>query len=76
MQTFLKCSVGIHHADYVALSIHKKLALILLTSGGRLVGIVRLWTQATESVLFLYGAHGSLVLKALGYKPGGLGFET
>jgi hypothetical protein len=43
--------VGIRHADHVAPSIRKKLALTSLTSGGRSVGIVQSRTQATE--LFL-----------------------
>jgi hypothetical protein len=41
-------AVGIRHADHVALSDHKKLALTSPTSGGRSVGIVRSRTQATE----------------------------
>jgi hypothetical protein len=41
------------YADHVAPSIRKKLALTLLTSGGRLVGIVRLRTEATEEDRFL-----------------------
>jgi hypothetical protein len=41
-------AVGICHADHVAPSIHKKLALTSLTSGGSSVGIVRLWTEAME----------------------------
>jgi hypothetical protein len=45
-------AVGICHADHVASSIRKKLALISPTSGGRSVGIVRSRTQATE-FLFL-----------------------
>jgi hypothetical protein len=40
--------VGIRHADHVAPSIRKKLALTSLTSGGRSVGVVRLQTEATE----------------------------
>jgi hypothetical protein len=40
--------VGICHADYVASSMCKKSALTSLTSGGRLVGIVRLRTEAME----------------------------
>jgi hypothetical protein len=38
-------AVEIRHADHVAPSIRKKLALTLLTSGGRSVGIVRLRTH-------------------------------
>jgi hypothetical protein len=45
-------AVGIHHADHVAPSIRKKLALTSLTSGGRPVGIVRLRTEALE--FFMY----------------------
>jgi hypothetical protein len=41
-------AVGIRHADHVAYSIHKKLALTSLTSGSRSVGTVRLRTEATE----------------------------
>jgi hypothetical protein len=40
--------VGIRHADHVAPSIRKKLAITSPTSGGRLVGIVRSWTQTME----------------------------
>jgi hypothetical protein len=43
--------LGIRHADHVAPSIRKKLALTSLTNGGLSVGIVRLRTEATE---FLY----------------------
>jgi hypothetical protein len=39
---------GIRHADHVARSIRKKLALTSLTSGGSSVGIVRLRTEAME----------------------------
>jgi hypothetical protein len=41
-------AVGILHADHVALSIRKKLALTSLTSSGRSVGIVRLRTETIE----------------------------
>jgi hypothetical protein len=41
-------AVGIRHADDVAPSIRKKLALTSLTSDGRSVGIVRLRTEAME----------------------------
>jgi predicted short-subunit dehydrogenase-like oxidoreductase (DUF2520 family) len=41
-------AVGIRHADHVAPSIRKTLALTSLTSGCRSVGIVRLRTEATE----------------------------
>jgi hypothetical protein len=40
--------VGIHHADHVAPSIRKMLAITSPTSGGRSVGIVRLRTQTME----------------------------
>jgi hypothetical protein len=40
--------VGIRCADQAKPSICKKLALTSPTSGGRSVGIVRLWTKATE----------------------------
>jgi hypothetical protein len=41
-------ALGIRHADHMAPSIRRKLTLNSLTSGGRLVGIVRLWTDATK----------------------------
>jgi hypothetical protein len=41
-------AVGIRHADHVAPSIRKKLAITSPTSGGRSVGIVRSLTQAME----------------------------
>jgi hypothetical protein len=44
-------ALGIRHADHVAPSIRKKLALTSLTSYGRSVGIVRLRTEATEFFL-------------------------
>jgi hypothetical protein len=44
-------AVGIRHADHVAPSIRKTLALTSLTSGGRSVGIVLLRTEATEFFL-------------------------
>jgi hypothetical protein len=48
-------AVGIRHADHVAPSIRKKLALTSLTSGGCSVGIVRLRIEATEfSFCYLY----------------------
>jgi hypothetical protein len=40
--------VEIRHADHVASSIRKKLAITSPTSGGRSVGIVRSRTQTTE----------------------------
>jgi hypothetical protein len=46
------CSSGIRHADHMAPSIHKKLVLASLTSGGRSVGIVRLRTEAMEISFF------------------------
>jgi hypothetical protein len=45
-------AVGIRHADHVAPSIRKKLALTSLTSGGRSVGIVPLRTEAMEFFIF------------------------
>jgi hypothetical protein len=45
--------VGFRHADHVAPSIRKKLALTSLASGGRSVGIVRLRTEAMEFSLWL-----------------------
>jgi hypothetical protein len=53
-------AVGIRHAHHVAPSILKKLALTLLTSGDRSVGIVRLRTEATEFFL-LFILFNSLV---------------
>jgi hypothetical protein len=41
-------AVGIRHADPVAPSIHKKLAITSQTSGGHSVGIVHSRTQTTE----------------------------
>jgi hypothetical protein len=41
-------AVGIRHADHVALSIRKTLAITSPTSGGRSVGIILLRTQTTE----------------------------
>jgi hypothetical protein len=41
-------AVGIRHADHVAPSIRKKLALASLTSSGRSVGIACLRTEAME----------------------------
>jgi hypothetical protein len=38
----------VRYADHATLSISKKLAPTLPTSGGRAVGIVCLWTEATE----------------------------
>jgi hypothetical protein len=46
-------AVGIRHADHVALSIRKKLAITSQTSGGRSVGIVRSRTQTMEFSLVL-----------------------
>jgi hypothetical protein len=46
-------AIGIRHADHVAPSIRKKLALTSLTSGGRSVGRVRLRTEAMEFLLLL-----------------------
>jgi hypothetical protein len=43
-------AVGIRHADHVAPSILKNLAITSPTSGGRSVGIVRLRTQTMELV--------------------------
>jgi hypothetical protein len=47
-------AVGIRHADHVAPSIRKKLAITLLTSGGRSVGLVRSRTQAMEFSFSFY----------------------
>jgi hypothetical protein len=47
-------AVGIRHADHVAPSIRKKLALTSLTNGDRSVSIVRLRTEATGFFFFKY----------------------
>jgi hypothetical protein len=57
-------AVGIHHADHVAPSIRKKLTITSPTSGSRLVGIVRSWTQTMEFsflVLDVYVTCGQLI---------------
>jgi hypothetical protein len=41
-------AIGIRHAEHVAPSIRKKLAITPLTSGGSSVGIVRSRTQTME----------------------------
>jgi hypothetical protein len=41
-------AVGIRHAEHVAFSVSKKLAITSPTNGGRSVGIVRSRTQAME----------------------------
>jgi hypothetical protein len=46
-------AVGIRHANHVAPSIRKKLAITSPTSGGSSVGIVRWRTQTTEFFFFL-----------------------
>jgi hypothetical protein len=45
-------AVGIRHADHMAPSIRKKLAINSPTSGGRSVGIVRSRTQTMEFSFF------------------------
>jgi hypothetical protein len=52
-------AVGILHADHVVPSISKKLALTSLTSGGRLVGIVRSQTEAME--FFMLGMKNLII---------------
>jgi hypothetical protein len=47
-------AIGIRHADHVAPSIRKRLALTSLTSDGRSVGIVRLRNEATEFFIEYY----------------------
>jgi hypothetical protein len=42
----------IRHSDYATPLYLQKLALTSPTSGGRSVGIVRSWTQATEFICF------------------------
>jgi hypothetical protein len=46
-------AVGIRHADHMAPSIRKKLAITTPTSGGRSVGIVRSRTQTMEFFFLL-----------------------
>jgi hypothetical protein len=46
--------VGIRHADHVAPSIRKKLAITSSTRGGRSVGIIRSLTQIIEFFLILH----------------------
>jgi hypothetical protein len=41
----------------------QKFALTLLASGGRLVGIIRSWTKATECCL-----TGSFIMRIVGYQ--------
>jgi hypothetical protein len=41
------------HADHMAPSVRKKLAITSLTSGCRSVGIVRSWTQTMEFLFFM-----------------------
>jgi hypothetical protein len=57
-------AVGISHADHVASSIRKKLAITLPTSGGRSVGIVRSRTQAME---FIFEALSCLPIQNLDF---------
>jgi hypothetical protein len=45
---------GTRHADHVAPSFRKKLALTSSTSGSRSVCIVRSWTKATEFFFFFF----------------------
>jgi hypothetical protein len=47
-------TVGIRHADHVATSIGKKLAITSLTIGGRSVGIVRSRTQTMEFSFYFF----------------------
>jgi hypothetical protein len=47
-------ALGICHADHVAPSIRKKLALTSLTSGGCSFGIVHLRTEAMEFLIYIY----------------------
>jgi hypothetical protein len=62
-------TVGISRADHTTHSTRKKLALTLLTSGDRSVGIARSQTKATELyVLRMAGARGNVVVKVLRQK--------
>jgi hypothetical protein len=54
----------------------QKLVLTLPTNGGRLAGIVRSRTKATEFCLLVLVYNGSVVVKALCYKPEGRGFDS
>jgi hypothetical protein len=57
-------ATGINHADHVAPSIRKKLAITSPTSGGRSVGIVRSRTQTMEfSLVFFNHFSNSSSLK-------------
>jgi hypothetical protein len=47
-------AVGIRHADHVALSVRKKLAITSPTDGGISVGIVRSQTQTMEFFYYYY----------------------
>jgi hypothetical protein len=47
-------AVGIRHADHVAPHYPQKLAITSLTSGSRLVGIVRSRTQTMEFFFLIY----------------------
>jgi hypothetical protein len=51
-------AVEIRHADHMAPSIHKKLAITSLTIGGHSVGIVRLRTQTMEFSFFFLRNNG------------------
>ena len=50
--------VGTRYADHVTPLYPQKLALTSLTGGGRSVGIVLMWTKATEFCM-LCGSHGA-----------------
>jgi hypothetical protein len=61
--TIENTAVGIRHADHVAPSIRKKLAITSPTSGGRFVAIVRSRTQTMEfslDVTFTWTGYGSV----------------
>jgi hypothetical protein len=46
--------IGVNHTDYMTPLYLQKLPVTSPTSGGRLVGIVRSWTQAMEFVCFCF----------------------
>jgi hypothetical protein len=58
-------AVGIRHADHVAHSIRKKLAITSPTSGGHSVGIVRLRTQTMEIFYYHAGQHRTKQLQII-----------
>jgi len=58
-------AVGTHCADHVTPLYPQKLALTSPTDGSRCVGIVRVWTKATES--FFYGIAVLILHEGINY---------